>query len=209
MINWKRNLSLCCVGMMCVCGFSQTANSGSVALQIVEKRMSITGETVICRGQEAHTEGPMLKVGTIAPNFVAADSEMKDVSLSDFKGKKVVLNIFPSLDTPTCAASVRHFNERASSVPQAVVLCISMDLPFAQSRFCSVEGLKNVVPLSVFRSTDFRSGYGLQLADGPLRGLLARAVIVLDEQGQIVYTELVKNVSEEPDYDAAMQALNQ
>lgn len=165
-------------------------------------------ETVICRGQEAHTSGPMVKVGQQAPDFQATNADMKEVSLSSFKGKRVILNIFPSLDTPTCALSVRQFNARASELENTVVLCLSMDLPFAQSRFCSVEGLNNVVPLSLFRSQDFLQGYGIQLADGPLRGLMARAVIVIDETGKVCYTQLVSNISNEPDYDAALRAAN-
>lgn len=165
-------------------------------------------ETVICRGQEAHTSGPMVKVGQQAPDFQATNAEMKEVSLSSFKGKRVILNIFPSLDTPTCALSVRQFNARASELENTVVLCLSMDLPFAQSRFCSTEGLNNVVPLSLFRSHDFLKEYGLQLADGPLRGLMARAVVVIDENGKVCYTQLVSNISNEPDYDAALRAAN-
>lgn len=165
-------------------------------------------ETVICRGQEAHTSGPMVKVGEQAPDFRATNAELQDVSLSSFKGKRIILNIFPSLDTPTCALSVRQFNARASELENTVVLCLSMDLPFAQSRFCSTEGLNNVVPLSVFRSHDFLKEYGLQLADGPLKGLMARAVIVIDETGKVRYTQLVSNISNEPDYDAALQAVN-
>lgn len=165
-------------------------------------------ETVICRGQEAHTSGPMVKVGQQAPDFQATNAEMKEVSLSSFKGKRIILNIFPSLDTPTCALSVRQFNARASELENTVVLCLSMDLPFAQSRFCSTEGLNNVVPLSVFRSHDFLKEYGLQLADGPLKGLMARAVIVIDETGKVCYTQLVSNISNEPDYDAALRAAN-
>lgn len=165
-------------------------------------------ETVICRGQEAHTSGPMVKVGQQAPDFRATNADLQDVSLSSFKGKRIILNIFPSLDTPTCALSVRQFNARASELENTVVLCLSMDLPFAQSRFCSTEGLNNVVPLSVFRSHDFLKEYGLQLADGPLKGLMARAVIVIDETGKVRYTQLVSNISNEPDYDAALQAAN-
>ena len=165
-------------------------------------------ETVICRGQEAHTSGPMVKVGQQAPDFRATNADLQDVSLSSFKGKRIILNIFPSLDTPTCALSVRQFNARASELENTVVLCLSMDLPFAQSRFCSVEGLNNVVPLSLFRSHDFLKEYGLQLADGPLKGLMARAVIVIDETGKVGYTQLVSNISNEPDYDAALRAAN-
>lgn len=162
------------------------------------------GETVICRGVEAHTSGPMLQVGQVAPDFHAVNAKMEEVSLSDFKGKKVILNIFPSLDTPTCALSVRQFNVRAAGLENT--LCISMDLPFAQSRFCSTEGLDNVIPLSVFRSRDFVAHYGLRLTDGPLEGLMARAVIVVDENGKVSYTQLIENISHEPDYEAALKA---
>lgn len=129
-----------------------------------------------------------------------------EVSLSDYRGKRIVLNIFPSLDTPTCARSVRQFNIRAAALENTVVLCLSMDLPFAQSRFCSAEGLENVIPLSVFRSHSFMKEYGLQLADGPMAGLTARAVIVIDEHGKILYTQLVEDISKEPDYDMALKA---
>lgn len=166
----------------------------------------LQGETVICRGVEAHTSGPMIQVEQEAPDFRAVNAKMEEVSLSDFKGKKVILNIFPSLDTPTCALSVRQFNARAAGLENTVVLCLSMDLPFAQSRFCSTEGLDNVIPLSVFRSHDFATHYGLRLADGPLEGLMARAVIVVDENGKVNYTQLVENISHEPDYEAALKA---
>lgn len=165
------------------------------------------GETVNVRGTEAHTEGQMVKVGLIAPDFTGVQKDLSEMKLSNFKGKKVVLNVFPSLDTPTCAASVRHFNADASALENTVVLCISMDLPFAQSRFCTTEGLENVIPVSLFRNEEFARGYGLRLADGPLKGLMSRAVIIVDEDGKVIYTELVKNVSEEPDYDAALNAL--
>lgn len=164
------------------------------------------GETVICRGVEAHTSGPMVKVGQAAPDFRAVNAKMEEVCLSDYKGKKVILNIFPSLDTPTCALSVRQFNAKAAGLENTVVLCLSMDLPFAQSRFCSTEGLDNVVPLSVFRSQDFVAGYGLRLDDGPLEGLMARAVVVIDENGKVCHTQLVHNISDEPDYEAALKA---
>lgn len=190
-----------CMGTLLTLGLApMRATAGNAGME--------NGETVVCRGQEAHTSGPMVKVGQQAPDFRATNADLQDVSLSSFKGKRIILNIFPSLDTPTCALSVRQFNARASELENTVVLCLSMDLPFAQSRFCSVEGLNNVVPLSVFRSHDFLKEYGLQLADGPLRGLMARAVIVIDETGKVRYTQLVSNISNEPDYDAALQAAN-
>lgn len=165
------------------------------------------GETVYIKGAEAHTEGQMVKVGETAPEFTGVQKDLSEMKLSNFKEKKVVLNVFPSLDTPTCAASVRHFNADASALENTVVLCISMDLPFAQSRFCTTEGLENVIPVSLFRDEEFAQGYGLRIADGPLKGLMSRAVIIVDEDGKVIYTELVRNVSEEPNYDAALNAL--
>ena len=127
--------------------------------------------------------------------------------LSDFKGSRVVINIFPSLDTPVCAASVRRFNAEASSLENTVVLCLSKDLPFAQSRFCVAEGLDKVIPLSGFRCKCFPEKYGLVMTEGPLKGLFARAVIVVDETGKIIYEQLVPEVTDEPDYDAALKVL--
>lgn len=164
-------------------------------------------ERVVTRGIEVATNGYMPEVGVMAPDFSATDKNMNEVNLSSFRGKKVVLNIFPSLDTPTCALSVRQFNAEASSLENTVVLCISKDLPFAQSRFCSVEGLERVIPLSVFRSESFDNSYGLIITEGPLRGLATRAVIVLDESGKVIYRQIIRNVSEEPDYRSAVEIL--
>lgn len=188
---------------------AQSVDGISGASQQIEKRQKMKGETVICRGKEAHTAGKMVNIGKEAPDFKAVNGELTEVSLSDYRGKRVILNIFPSLDTPTCAVSVRQFNARATSLDNTVVLCLSMDLPFAQSRFCSVEGLENVIPLSLFRSHGFFDKYGLQLVDGPLQGLAARAVIVVDEQGKVIHTQLVEDISHEPDYDAALKALGE
>lgn len=188
---------------------AQSVDGISGVSQQIEKRQKMKGETVICRGKEAHTAGKMVNIGKEAPDFKAVNGELIEVSLSDYRGKRVILNIFPSLDTPTCAVSVRQFNARATSLENTVVLCLSMDLPFAQSRFCSVEGLENVIPLSLFRSHGFFDKYGLQLVDGPLQGLAARAVIVVDEQGKVIYTQLVEDISHEPDYDAALKALGE
>lgn len=188
---------------------AQSVDGISGASQQIEKRQKMKGETVICRGKEAHTAGKMVNIGKEAPDFKAVNGELTEVSLSDYRGKRVILNIFPSLDTPTCAVSVRQFNARATSLENTVVLCLSMDLPFAQSRFCSIEGLENVIPLSLFRSHGFFDKYGLQLVDGPLQGLAARAVIVVDEQGKVIYTQLVEDISHEPDYDAALKALGE
>jgi len=174
---------------------------------IMSYNFTFAQERVITRGVEVSTNGYMPEVGVMAPDFSATDKGMNEVSLSSFKGKKVVLNIFPSLDTPTCALSVRHFNADAASLENTVVLCVSKDLPFAQSRFCSTEGLDRVIPLSVFRSEDFEKNYGLVITEGPMRGLTTRAVIVIDETGKIIYRQLVKNVSEEPDYQKALERL--
>lgn len=179
--------------------------SGASAVQ--QRSVKAKGEAVVFKGTETHTCGKLPKVGKAAPDFAATDADLQDVSLYDYKGKKIILNIFPSIDTPTCAASVRQFNAEASSLDNTVVLCLSMDLPFAQKRFCAAEGLERVKTLSLFRSPDFAKGYGLQLADGPMQGLTARAVIVIDEKGIVRYTELVGNIAQEPDYKAALDAL--
>ncbi len=159
------------------------------------------------RGTEMHTIGDLPPVGRPAPAFTLTGTNLADVTLDELKGRKVVLNIFPSIDTPTCAKSVRTFNEEASRIQDAVVLCVSADLPFAQSRFCGAEGLDNVVNASTFRSADFGSSYGVEIVDGPMRKLLARAVVVIDEQGTVVHTELVPEIAHEPDYAAALAKL--
>lgn len=163
------------------------------------------GEVLVARGNTVHTTGKMVKEGSKAPAFHLTGSDLKDVQLSDFKGKRIILNIFPSMDTPTCALSVRTFNEKAANLDNTVVLCISMDLPFAQKRFCTTEGLDRVIPLSAFRSRDFIRNYGLQIAEGPMKGLLARAVMVIDEKGVVRYAQLVKDISQEPDYESALK----
>lgn len=158
-------------------------------------------------GNTVHLQGSIPVVGHIAPDFTAVKGDLSEVKLSDFRGKKVVLNIFPSLDTAVCATSVRKFNQAAATLDNTVVLAVSMDLPFAQGRFCTTEGIENVVPVSVFRSDDFKAAYGLILADGPLAGLAARAVIVVDENGKIVYEELVSEITNEPNYENALAAV--
>ena len=155
-------------------------------------------------GNLVHLEGEIPSVGSVAPDFSAVKGDLSEIKLSDFRGKKVVLNNFPSLDTPVCAISVRKFNQAASSLNNTVVLAVSMDLPFAQGRFCTTEGIENLIPVSLFRSIDFKVSYGLILADGPLKGLTARAVIVLDEDGKILYEELVPEITNEPDYEKAL-----
>ena len=162
---------------------------------------------VTLKGTPIHTSGFLPTVGQACPDFTLTRVDLGELSLADVEGKRVVLNLFPSLDTPTCAASVRIFNARVTSVPNTTVLCISMDLPFALKRFCGAEGINNVVPLSAFRNAEFGAAFGLTLVDGPLRGLLARAVVVLDENGTIVHTELVPEIAQEPDYDAALDII--
>ncbi|CAN5623876.1 thiol peroxidase [soil metagenome] len=157
-------------------------------------------------GNPVNTVGDLPPIGKAAPAFTLASADLSDLTPESFGGKKVVLNIFPSVDTPTCATSVRTFNERVAGRDDAVVLCVSEDLPFAQSRFCGSEGLSNVLTASSFRS-DFGTQYGVTLGEGKMTGLLARAVVVLDESGTVVHTELVPEIANEPDYDAALSAL--
>lgn len=164
-------------------------------------------EHIITRGIQVRTSGDMPETGSMAPDFTGTAKDMNDIALSSFKGRYVVLNIFPSLDTPTCAASVRNFNKAAAAMDNTVVLCISKDLPFAQSRFCSAEGIENVLPLSLFRSTSFDSHYGLIIEEGPMKGLTARAVFVIDPEGRIIYRQLVSDISDEPDYDKAIGSI--
>lgn len=159
------------------------------------------------KGNPINTIGELPKVGTQAKDFQLVKTDLSVVTLSDFKGSKVVLNIFPSIDTGTCATSVRKFNEKASSLENTKVLCVSRDLPFAQNRFCGAEGLENVVNLSDFRNNSFGNDYGLSIVDGPLAGLHSRAVIVLDENGVIKHTELVQEIVDEPNYEAALASL--
>lgn len=164
-------------------------------------------ETVYFKGTPCHTAGKLPKVGDKAPCFTLVTPALADVHCSDYKGKRLVLNVFPSLDTPVCAASVRRFNQEASTLPDTVVLCVSMDLPFASGRFCEAEGLKNVVPASAFRSPRFAEDYGLELVDGPLAGLLTRAVIIIGTDGKVEYVDLVNEITEEPKYDEALDVL--
>ncbi|MDX9800214.1 MAG: thiol peroxidase [Spirochaetia bacterium] len=159
------------------------------------------------KGNKVNTSGSLPASGTKAPDFTLTGSDLGDVKLSDFKGKTVVLNIFPSIDTSVCAASVRKFNEIAGTKKGAAVLCISRDLPFAHERFCSAEGLKNVTTLSEMKALSFGEKYGLRIADGPLQGLLARAVVVIDPEGKVKYTQLVPEITTEPDYDSALKVL--
>ena len=158
-------------------------------------------------GNPIHTSGSLPETGSKATDFKLVKTDLSTTSLSDFLGKKVVLNIFPSVDTGTCAQSVRTFNEKASKLDNTTVLCISRDLPFAQKRFCGAEGLENVVNLSDFKSGAFGKNYGLEMTDGPLAGLHSRVVIVLDENGIILYAEQVGEIADEPNYEAALSVL--
>lgn len=159
------------------------------------------------RGNPVHTVGELPKVGSRAPDFRLTDANLNDVSLADFKGKKKLLNIFPSIDTPTCALSTRKFNEYAKQHPQAAILMVSADLPFAQQHFCSAEHTHNVKTLSMMRDRKFADDYGVRLLDGLYRGITARAIVVLDEHDTVVYTELVPEIRQEPDYEKALAAL--
>ena len=163
--------------------------------------------SILLGGNPVHTVGELPATGAKAPDFTLVKGDLSTVSLSDFKGTKLVLNIFPSVDTGTCAASVRKFNEKAGALDNTKVLCISRDLPFAQNRFCGAEGLENVISLSDFKDGSFGNAYGLTLTDGPLAGLLSRVVIVVDEEGNVAYTEQVADIKDEPDYDNALAAL--
>ena len=160
--------------------------------------------TVSLRGNPVNTSGNLPSIGSKAPDFHLVKQDLSTISLSDLVGKKVVLNIFPSVDTSTCATSVRKFNEKAASKDGVVVLCVSKDLPFAAARFCGAEGIKNVVTGSAFRDTRFEDAYGVKLLDSPLQGLTARSVVVLDGNGVVIHTELVSEITSEPDYDAAL-----
>jgi thiol peroxidase len=162
---------------------------------------------ITLQGNECNTSGELPAVGSAAPDFHLVDGKLSDVHLTDYSGKKKLLNIVPSLDTPTCALSTRKFNESASGRDDVVVLIISADLPFASGRFCTAEGLEDVVPLSMMRTRAFAKDYGVLITDGPLAGITARAIVVLDENNQVVYTQLVPEIADEPDYDAALAAL--
>lgn len=158
-------------------------------------------------GNPIHTNGELPKVGTKAIDFNLVKTDLGTTTLADFAGSRVVLNIFPSIDTGTCATSVRKFNETASTLSNTKVLCISRDLPFAQKRFCGAEGLENVINLSDFKEGSFGKNYGLEITDGPLAGLHSRVVVVLDENGTILHTEQVNEIADEPNYDAALAVL--
>lgn len=163
--------------------------------------------SVMLKGNPVDVAGNLPQVGSTAPNFTLVNSELADVTLDSFAGKRKVLNLFPSIDTPTCASSVREFNKRAAGINNTVVINISADLPFAQKRFCAAEGIENVVNLSTMRGRDFLMNYGVLLFSSKLAGLAARAVIILDENDVVKYIELVPEITQEPNYDAAIAVL--
>jgi thiol peroxidase len=163
--------------------------------------------TVTLGGNPIEVAGSLPQKGQQAPDFSLVGKDLSDVSLAGFAGKRKILNIFPSLDTPTCATSVRQFNKQANDKPNVAILCISADLPFAQSRFCGAEGLQNVVTLSTMRGREFLERYGVAINSGPLKGVAARAVVVLDEHDKVLHTELVPEIKNEPNYAAALAAL--
>lgn len=189
--------------------------AGDMIKQLIEyscyemKRINIDNfmETVFLKGKECHTYGVFTQVGDKARYFSLVSSQWNEIELYDFKGKCVVLNIYPSVDTDVCAMSVRKFNEMASLLNNVVILCVSMDLPFASSRFCAAEGIDNVIVCSAFRSPSFGRKYGVELIDGQFSGLFARGVVVIDENRRVIYSQLVNDITAEPDYDRCYEAI--
>ncbi|MEM7182410.1 MAG: thiol peroxidase [Spirochaetota bacterium] len=163
---------------------------------------------ITLKGNPITTSGDLPAIGEAAKDFTLTKTSLKDVSLADYKGKNIIMNIFPSVDTPTCATSVRKFNEQAANLPDTVVLCISTDMPFAHARFCGAEGIKNVDSLSELRGRDFGDTYGLRITSGPLSGVLSRAVIIVGKEGKVVYTEQVAEIADEPNYEKALASLS-
>ncbi len=162
---------------------------------------------IMMAGNPIHTVGELPAVGSQAPDFHLTQTDLEDTTLADYKGKKLVLNIFPSIDTPTCAQSVRRFNKEASERSNVVVLCVAADLPFAMKRFCGAEGLEAVKPVSTFRGHGFGQDYGVEITDGPLAGLMSRAVVVIDEQGKVIHAEQVPEIKQDPDFQAALAVI--
>ena len=162
---------------------------------------------ITLKGEPVETVGKLPEVKTAAPDFTLTKTDLSDVSLGSYNDKRIILNIFPSIDTDVCAASASRFNEEVNSLDNTVVLCISADLPFAHKRFCEAEGLEKIVPLSAFRSGEFGIDYGVTITSGPLAGLLSRAIVIIDEQGEVTYTEQVPEIAQEPDYDAVLKAV--
>lgn len=162
--------------------------------------------TITLKNNPIHTCGELPKIGESAPMFTLTKTDLSEVSLKDFAHQRIILNIFPSIDTEVCAKSVRHFNQEANNLKDTKVLCVSMDLPFAQKRFCAAEGLEQVIPVSAFRHPEFGTIYGLTIADSPLEGLLSRAIVIIDQNGKIIYTEQVPEITQEPNYQKALAA---
>jgi thiol peroxidase len=163
--------------------------------------------TITLQGNEIHTNGDLPAVGSKAPDFHLVDGDLNDKRLADYAGKKILMNIVPSLDTPVCATSTKKFNEAAAGKDNAVMLVIAADLPFAMGRFCGAENVDKVISLSMMRSRNFAKDYGVLIEDGPLAGITARAIVVIDEDGKVSYTEMVPEIAQEPDYDKALAAL--
>lgn len=163
--------------------------------------------TISFKGNPVNTVGELPKINASAPSFTLVNNQLAEITLVDFKGKYVVLNIFPSLDTGVCAASVRKFNQEATKLNNTVVLAVSADLPFAAGRFCTTEGIENVIPASTFRSPEFGKDYSVLMVDGPLKGLLARAVVIINPEGNISYIELVPEITQEPNYQTAINSI--
>ncbi|GGH75309.1 MAG: thiol peroxidase [Bacteroidetes bacterium] len=163
--------------------------------------------TTAFKGAPVQLAGELPSVGSAAPDFIITDTDLQNRSLADFKGTNVVLNIFPSVDTGVCAASVRTFNKMAADLKDTKVVCVSKDLPFAHKRFCGAEGIENVISASDFRSNSFTTNYGVEMQDGPLAGLMARSIVVINKEGQVVHNEIVDDIVHEPNYDAAVSAL--
>ena len=164
--------------------------------------------SITFKGNAVQTAGNLPEIGSKAPDFTLTGSDLKPVSLSDFAGKNLILNIFPSIDTGVCAASVRKFNQELTSMHNTVVLCVSKDLPFAHNRFCAAEGIENVKSASDYKNPEFNEHYPVLMTDGPLAGLMSRAVVAIDGNGQVVYTEQVPEIAQEPDYDKVKAALS-
>ncbi len=163
---------------------------------------------ITLKGNPINTSGDLPAVGSDAPAFTLVNTDLAEKTLADYAGKKVILNVFPSIDTPVCATSEKTFSEKVSGMDGVEVLCISCDLPFAQKRFCAAEGVENVTPLSAFRSDAFCEDYGVKIVDGPLAGLCARAVVVINEEGKVTHSELVPEIAQEPDYKTALEAVS-
>lgn len=164
-------------------------------------------KTIYFKGEACHVRGNLPSIGSRAPSFNLVGNNLQEVRSIDFAGKRIVLNIFPSLDTGVCAMTIRRFNTEIAHIANTVAICVSMDLPFAAARFCAAEGIKHVITASAFRSQSFAEKYGVQLIDGPLAGLLARAVVVIDKQARVIYAQMVNEITEEPDYTAITDIL--